>query len=40
MSKKHIEAYKTLCSTASKGAYFPLIQHNEQATLKIVASDH
>ncbi len=38
--KKHVEAYKTLRLVPLKGAYFPLIQHNEQVTLKILATNH
>jgi len=35
-----MEACKTLYPTPSKGAYFPLIQHNEQVELTIVAANN
>jgi len=31
MTKTLLTAYESLCQTPSKGAYFPLIQRNEQA---------
>jgi len=34
MIKAHKGAYKSLLPTPLKGAYFPLIQHNEQVTLR------